>query len=169
MARKKRMFRGIPVREARASIHVQPNKADINGATKEDPTNCAYARCLKRTLEAPNVYVFKVVAYIQTLDEFGRPIMERYKVKKHAHGYLLRFDHGEKVEPGGFVFHKPSRCSTLTYKQKQQRERFKQGKKSPRVSEGHKPRSRTFSLRQGTGLVHFFGKEDQISTRTAKS
>jgi hypothetical protein len=156
------MFKGIPVREARASIHVQPNQKDIDGATKESPVNCAYARCLRRVLDAPNVFVFRTIAYIQTLDEAGQPMMERYWVKTYARDYLLRFDHGEKVPPGGFVFHRPNRSQTLSYKQKQGIIARKEGRVSPRVSEGAKLKERRFNLRNGKGCVHLFGTEDQI-------
>ena len=112
-----RRFNGIVVREARAAMHVQPNRDDIRGATKEDPENCAYARCLKRTLDCKNVFVFRSVAYIETLDEKGKPVMERYSVRSYAQEYLLKFDGGEKIEPGGFVFRNvPSKCRTLNYK-----------------------------------------------------
>jgi hypothetical protein len=159
---KVRMFRGLSVQEARAAMHVQPNQKDISGATLEDPSNCAYARCIKRTLNAESVFVFKTVAYIQTLNESGAPIMERYLVRKYARDYLIRFDGGQKVEAGGFVFHAPQRSQTLTYKHRQQLKRIKAGKKSPRISEGVKPRIKSFSLRRGTGKVHLFGGEDQI-------
>lgn len=161
------MFRGIPVQEAEASIHVQPNEKDIQGATKEDPTNCAYARCLKRVLDAPSVFVFKNTAYIQTLDEEGRPRMQRYKVKSYARDYLLRFDHGEKVAAGGFVFHRPNRSETLVYKHKQQLERTRRGKVSPRKSVGQKTNMKNYSLRSGKGCVHLFGSDDQITPRHA--
>lgn len=162
-----RQYRGIPIREARASIHVQPNAKDIAGATQESPDNCAYARCLKRTYEAANVYVFKTVAYIQTLDEEGKPVIERYLVKTYARDYLMRFDHGEKVPPGGFVFHRPNRSATLSYKQKEGLRRRKAGKISPRLTAGEKPKVKNFSLRRGTGLVHPFCGDDQITVRKA--
>lgn len=155
-----RAFKGIPVREARASIHVQPNQDDISRATKESPTNCAYARCLRRVFDAPNVFVFKSVVYVETLDEKGKKIMERYMVKKYAREYIIRFDGGEKVEPGGFVFHKPARSKTLVYKQQNYRYR------SPHSRTGKvAPRQKQFSLRSGKGLVHLLGNEDQIRSR----
>lgn len=156
------MFRGMNVREARSSMHVQPSAADIRSAIKEDPEHCAYANCLRRTLESPNVFVFRTVAYIQTLDEFGRPIMERYMVKKHANDYLTKFDQGKTVAPGGFMFHAPSKSKTLEYKHRQEIKRRAEGKKSPRLPTGETHPKKQFSWRKGTGRVHFYGKEDQI-------
>lgn len=154
------MFRNIPVREARASIHVQPNQADIKGATQEDPSNCAYARCLKRTLEAPNVFVFKSIAYVQTLDEKGNPIMERYNVRKYARDYIVKFDSGEKIEAGGFVFHKPPNSKTLKYKQEHYKYQSPHTGPAPK-----KTKMIAFPMRSGKGKVHLFGKEDQIKAK----
>ena len=162
-----RVFRGIPIREARASIHVQPNAKDISGATQESPDNCAYARALKRTYDCQNVYVFKTVAYIETLDEQGAPVIERYLVKTYARDYLVRFDGGEKVAPGGFVFHRPNRSMTLAYKLKEGLRRRKAGKISPRLSAGQKPKIKNFSMRRGTGQVHLFCGADQIKVKQA--
>lgn len=151
-----RKFNGIPVREARAAMHVQPNKEDIRGATREDPENCAYARCLKRTLDCRNVFVFRSIAYIETLDEKGNPTMERYSVRRYAKEYLLRFDGGEKIAPGGFVFHVPSRCRTLNYKMEVYHNRKAKGKTSgPRNTGAQAIKAKEYGLRSGKGTVHF--------------
>lgn len=148
----------MPVIEARASIHVQPNAKDIAGATKESPTDCAYARCLRRTFESPSVYVFRTVAYVQTLDEKGQPILERFIVRKYAREYIVKFDGGERVEPGGFVFHAPPPSTTLKHKLAKD---LRYGR-SPHKAKGKKQALREFSLRRGTGKCRFFGPEDQI-------
>jgi hypothetical protein len=159
MKRIVRHYQGLPVREARANLLVQPSKKDIEGASPEDPTNCAYARCLKRTLECKTVFVFKSIAYIETLDEKGKPVLERYVVKQHAREYLLKFDGGQRVEPGGFTFHKPNRSSTLDYKTEQTRIY----RRSPHAKIiGRATPARTFSLRYGTGQVHFIGTDAGI-------
>lgn len=162
-----RQFRGIPIQEAKASIHVQPNDSDIKGATKESPDNCAYARCLKRNLDAANVFVFKTVAYVESLNERGQTVMLRYIVKTYARDYLLRFDHGERVAPGGFVFHRPNKCLTLNYKQKDGHRRYAEGKRSPRLTKPGPKKPKEYELRNGKGRVHLFCGEDQIKVRKA--
>jgi hypothetical protein len=156
-----RKFDGIPVREARAAIHVQPNREDIKGAVREDPENCAYARCLRRTLDAPNVFVFRSIAYVQTLDERGKPIMERYAVRRYAKEYLLRFDGGEKIEPGGFVFHVPPKSRTLDNKMaKYHFYKTRGGKTRGPGDTGVKSiKAKTYSIRSGKGAVHFLYAE----------
>jgi hypothetical protein len=160
-SRRDRRFNGIPVREARAAMHVQPNKRDIEGAVREDPENCAYARCLKRTLDCKNVFVFRSVAYIETLDEAGNAIMERYNVRTYARQYLLRFDGGEVVEPGGFVFHVPPKARTLNYKLDYYQRRKKEGKSlsGPKDTGAKAPKSKSYGLRSGKGAVHFITAE----------
>jgi len=152
---------GIPVREARAAMHVQPNKDDIKGATKEDPENCAYARCLKRTLDCQNVFVFRSVAYVETLDEQGNRLMERYMVRKHAKDYLLKFDGGERVGPGGFVFHVPQHAKTLDYKISDYQRRKKAGKPTsgPKNTGARLAKPKSYNLRDGKGAVHFITAE----------
>jgi hypothetical protein len=154
---KERLFSGMPVREARAPMHVQPNRDDIRGATREDPENCAFARCLKRTLDCQNVFVFSSIAYIETLDEQGKRLMERYSVKKYAKEYLLKFDGGEKVSPGGFVFHVPNRAKTLNYKMQDYHARKKAGKATsgPKNTGATLAKPKAYNLRNGKGAVHF--------------
>jgi hypothetical protein len=154
---KERRFAGMLVREARAPMHVQPSREDIRGATREDPENCAFARCLKRTLDCKNVFVFSSVAYIETLDEKGNRLMERYTVRRYAKDYLLKFDGGETVSPGGFVFHVPNKSKQLNQKIADYHRRKALGKPtSGPKNTGSKPiKARAYSLRDGKGAVHF--------------
>jgi hypothetical protein len=162
MKKAERKFKNIPVREARAAMHVQPNRDDIRGATKEDPENCAYARCLKRTLDCKNVFVFRSIAYVETLDERGKPVMERYMVRSYAREYLLQFDGGEKVEPGGFVFHVPNKCRTLNAKMANYYDRKKRGlpTNGPRNTGTKAGKAKAYSLRNGKGAIHFITAEE---------
>jgi hypothetical protein len=119
---KERFFEGLPVREARGNLLVKPSRGDIQIAKRYDPENCAYAVCLKRMLQVQRVWVYTSVAYVETLDEDGNPILERYIVKNHAHAYIEKFDRGEPVSPGGFILHSPTPGATLEHKRRQSRE-----------------------------------------------
>jgi hypothetical protein len=167
MKKPARMFNGILVREARAAIHVQPNKEDIRGATREDPENCAYARCIRRTMEAKSVFVFSTIAYVETLDHLGQPVMERYHVRHHARNYLLRFDGGEKVEPGGFVFHPPAKCKTLDYKILVYHKRKREGKSTtgPKNTGATRSKPQAYTMRNGKGAVHFITAQQILVNR----
>jgi hypothetical protein len=178
--RKIRLFQGIPVREGRGDILVQPTKADIRSAVRNDPENCAYARCLQRMLETNKVFVYTTVCYVQTLDERGNPIMERYIVKDHAHAYIQKFDAGEEVGPGGFILHRPYRSKTLEYKRKQSVETYKKnprrarelGQLSYKKAQARKVHAHTAptdilpsTFRDGKGMVHFIGTEGILEVR----
>jgi hypothetical protein len=151
----KRTFKGMPVKEARANILLQPSVADIKGATQESPTNCAFARFIKRTYDTPTVYVFKTRCFIQTLDETGAPMLERFVVRTYAREYVIKFDGGQKVDPGGFVLYAPKPSQTLKYKERINR-------RSPHKTQGTPLHPYKFSTRSGTGHCNFFGPEDQI-------
>jgi hypothetical protein len=173
---RQRMFQGLPVKEGRSDILVQPTARDIKAAIRHDPENCAYAICLRRMLETSRVFVYTSVAYVETMDERGNHIMERYIVRDHAHAWVEKFDRGEQVNPGGFVLHRPEKSKTLEYKRigsrswarlnyekartfaRESFQRQKARKKDPA-----KQYSGTF--RDGTGQVKFYGTFDgKLST-----
>jgi hypothetical protein len=174
---KQRMFQGLPVREGRGDILVQPTKSDIIKAMPHDPENCAYAICLKRMLDTSRVFVYTTVAYVETMDEKGMRIMERYLVKNHAHAWVQKFDAGEEVNPGGFILHKPTGGKTLEYKRKMSRHWSRQNPARSRelaassyqrqMAKRKNPSAKEFrgSFRDGTGQVRFFGTyEGKLTT-----
>ena len=175
LQRKQRFFQGLKVREGRGDILVQPSKEDIASARMHDPENCAYAQCLKRMLQTQRVHVYMTVAYIQTLDEKGEEIMERYLIKDHAHAYIKRFDKGEPVAPGGFILHKPTGSKTLEHKRKFSHEWVQKNIEKARASgrkswDKRQKRTRVQgqgvkaemigTFRSGVGQVQFLGSYD---------
>jgi hypothetical protein len=113
-------------------------------------------------MDCQNVFVFQSIAYIETLDEKGNPVMRRFSVRRYAKEYLLRFDGGEKVAPGGFVFHVPSPCRTLDYKIRDYQKRKAAGKSTngPRTNGRRLINPKTYGLRNGKGAVHFINAEE---------
>jgi hypothetical protein len=178
-----RVFRGMPVRDGKSNIRVQPNKQDIKKAVPGDPTHCAYAECLRRQYDASNVWVFKTVAYVQLLDESGKPIVERYAIHEEARWYLDRFDNGEKIHPAGFVLQAPTESDRLDhiteYKRQIAAERKARGEKvkkypqraakiigSRKTGAAIVPRELNGFTRSGAGMVHFRAKATTIKART---
>jgi hypothetical protein len=115
-------------------------------------------------LETTRVFVYTTVCYVQTLDERGNPIMERYMVKNHAHAYIKAFDEGQPVQPGGFILHKPTGSATLEYKR---RTALEYAHRNPAKVKTYYERARakvkagrvfTGTFRDGQGLVHFRGE-----------
>lgn len=170
-----RMFRGLPVRDGTSSIRVQPNKVDLKKGVPGDPTHCAYAECLRRQWNAPNVWIFKTVAYVQLVDENSKPVIERYAIQEEARWYLERFDNGDEVHPAGFILTPPKTAKTLdvitTANRKASADRRARGivkknyhKPAEIVGEsnlgaGAEPRKLEVSVaRSGSGMVHFKAK-----------
>jgi hypothetical protein len=171
---KLRFFDGLPVREARGNILVKPTQDDIDHALRHNPQQCAYALCLKRMLQTKRVFVYHTVAYIETADEAGNPIMERYMIRNSAYHYIQAFDKGEPTTPGGFTLHKPNPSYTLEGKRRYYQSRKKnperdalrrqyqkswyQSYRSPKAKQLGKSSNQTaFSFRDGTGQVRFIG------------
>jgi hypothetical protein len=169
LQKKQRFFQGIPVREARGDILVKPTKGDIDKAIPHDPENCVYAVCVKRMLSTQHAYVYTNVAYIETQDEKGDAIMERYMVRNSAKHWMQRYDKGEEVKPGGFVLHKAPPSYTLEAKARYGRrwvkanpERIKMHYKNAQAKR-KAPKARQLngvSFRDGTGQVRFIGTYD---------
>lgn len=172
-----RRFRGMPVREAKATLKVQPDAEDIKHAKRGDPTECVYALCLKRMLHTDSVFIYKNVAYVGSLDEKGQPIFERYMIRKPARRYLDLLDQkgNEAVTPAGFVFHPPTKGSTLDYRLRVDRRPPGEPHKSKQIlGTAYKkpnPKEHYFSnLRRGTGMVQFIAikEENKVTTQKLK-
>jgi len=177
--RKGRHFQGIPVREARADILVQPSKADIEKSTRRDPENCAYAVCCRRMFQTRRAFVYSGVAYVEVLDETGHPIMERYVIRNSAKDWMRDYDDDQPVNPGGFVLHKPPKGYTLEWKHRygkrwqkanpDKRKLYGQRSWAKQKAARKAPKAKQingFSFRDGTGCVRFLGTHDgMITTR----
>lgn len=177
-----RMFHGMPVRDGTSSIRVQPNKTDIKKAVPGDPTHCAYAECLRRQWSAPNVWIFKTVAYVQLLDENGSAVIERYAIHEEARWYLDRFDNGDEVHPAGFVLTPPNMTAKLdnitaarrraSAELRARGEVRKPARKAEivgtkkNVGAGAEPRELISITRSGVGMVHFRSNKEIQTIRT---
>ena len=164
-----RRFRGMPVREAVGILRVQPLQEDIENAVPEDPERCAYSLCLRRLLHTNSVYIYKSIAYVQTLDEGGNKIFERYRIKGAARKYIDDFDAGKGIGPGSFSLYPPSPAETLDAKN--EHDAMRRGKKQKIRGTATKkrispPREHGIGfLRSGTGCVRFIGAGNWMSTK----
>jgi len=182
LQKKQRMFQGIPVRDARADILVKPTQSDIDIAIRRDPEHCAYAVCLKRMLQTTRVFVYSTIAYVETADEQGRPLMERYEIRNSAYHAIEKFDRGEKMNPGGFTLHSPAPSATLEGKRRYARSLMKEPGYRERLRDYQKKwwqkkrkikyskvrelvgrdNGAKYDFRDGTGQVRFLGTHEGI-------
>jgi hypothetical protein len=114
---------GKTVKEAAADLIVVPQKEDIQGATKHDPQNCAFARACARAYGSSKVLFLGTVAYVELPDSKGKKIVERFVLPAAARQYIVDFDAGRRVSPGGFRLVAPSANSTLSARLKAARRR----------------------------------------------
>lgn len=165
-----RYFNGLPIREARGDIIVQPTPRDLAKSVPNSPTHCAYAIFLKRAYNCPKVFIFETTAYVQTKDERGNPIVERFIIKDHAASYIRKFDNGEPVSSAGFVLHKPTPGKELEHKRRKSRQWYLKNKEHARdvARKAYQKRRKSpvpreievQSVRKGTGCVKFIGTYD---------
>ena len=168
-----RRFRGMPVREAKATLKLQPDADDIKNAKRGDPTECAYALCLKRTLHTDSVFIYKNIAYVGSLDDKGNPIFERYMIRAVARRFIDAVDNGDKVMAAGFVFHPPTKKASLDYRLSVERRPPGSTHKSQQIVgvrfRRPQPKETSFSkLRRGTGMVQFIAKDEKEKVTTRK-
>jgi len=173
--RGERIYLGMPVRDAKQSMLVQPSKEDIKAGVRGDPEHCAYAECLRRTLRSSVVYIYNTIAYVEVLDERGNHVLERYTIKDGTRENMENFDGGVKVEPAGFKLREPTKSQTLDYKMKMRAKQRRSGleakwnqtraeklaaEKAGKSVKRHKRKAPTeglASFRYGTGCVKFYG------------
>jgi len=172
--KKARHFQGLPIREARGDILVKPTQFDIDKATPHDPENCVYAIAVKRMLQTKRVFVYTHIAYVESLDDQGVQIMERYMVRNSAKHAMDHYDKTGEMVPAGFVLHKPPPSYTLDAKArygkkwvkanrdlvleyaKRNYEKRKKQRKAPVA------RQLNGTWRDGTGCVRFLGTREGI-------
>ena len=144
-------------------------------AVRGDPERCAYSLCLRRLLHTGSVFIFKTYAYVGTLDEHGNKIFERYRIKGAARQYVGNFDAGKGIGPSSFSLHPPAPSDTLDARQASDaKRRIRKAKICGTVTKKKPsplPQSTEHKisfLRSGTGMVHFRGTEDGVTTRLHK-
>lgn len=138
---------------------------DVEGASQNDWGKCVFARACRRLYGSQRVAFFRSVAYVELLDETGKPTIERFQMPRVMRQQIERFDKTKKAPPGGFLLLPPRPSYTLDAKHiKSAKER--KAKKAARAAAivGHgdsvkitprKPLPIKLDWRSGTGMVHF--------------
>lgn len=153
-----KFFDGLPIVEAKAPLRVQPSKADIRGATKNDPENCVFSRACKRMWDCDRVLFLGTRAYVELLDKRGKRHVERFDIDAASRKMIKDFDAGKTIDPAGFVLRPPCKSHTLEGLRKIRAGKRKQ---SPAPQRSHKvarharkpsfARLQTFIAHQGAG------------------
>lgn len=152
-----RFFQGLPVIDAAEPLRVVVNRADVAGARKLDPNNCAFAKACRRLFDAHTVLVLRRTAYVELPDRNGRRIVNRFVISNATADKIITFDQTGEFPEGGFIFSAPPPSKTMDAHVKYAREyarREKNGHKAT-VKRAKPRRSKvTLSLvRDGRGKL----------------
>lgn len=164
----KRCFGDMEVVEASETLHIQPQRCDIESAAQDDPANCAFSRACQRMYDSSVVLFFSTVAYVDLLDEHGVRKVHRFRIDKPAQEFIKAFDAGEDVGPGGFRLSPPPPGMTLNGVAEQRKRRTARRRAALIKGETHEPdprfrhagmnrptAARFRNFRSGAGMVHF--------------
>jgi hypothetical protein len=105
------------LRDSRSKMRITVNKADVTGASKKDPGNCAVARAVRRCVHAHQAIVHKSRTYVQM-----KPNGEwlRFETPESARTELISFDRGAGFQEDDYVL-RPTRPSARLGVNKRQR------------------------------------------------
>lgn len=90
---------GLPILDAKKPTIVVVNKNDIARASRKDPTDCPFARAIRRELHACDAQVYLGRTYVKT----NKGSYTRYRTPPAMRTELITFDRGGKFEPGEYV------------------------------------------------------------------
>lgn len=168
-----RFFGDLEVIDAAHELRIQPNTQDISGAVKGDPQNCAFARCLGRTLGSAHALFFNRVAYVDMLGPDGKRRVERFCMSPEAREFVAEFDRDSNVSPAGFILSPPSPSLRLDSKCRAKKLKNERTRKQQALLKGRygssapRPKVTPRSLRLqsfqrgGAGLVQFSHSRDE--------
>jgi hypothetical protein len=168
-----RIWGGVKVCEARKPLRVFLLPTDIKGAESHDPTNCAFARAVRRMCGGRAVFLRRT-AYIELMQPNGEKRVERFMMPENMRAIVEAFDKRGECPPGGFMLIPPAPSEKLEAKRKRERMHHKALVKGTARTVKGTPRAGTYAkpveilvngvrirdgYRYGTGLVQFHNDE----------
>ena len=162
----KRLWDGVPVRDAENDLRVIIKPCDVDRAVQKDPGQCVFARACKRSFGARKVLFLRTVAYVERPDDDGQMKVERFLMSPPVQELIKDFDMGNEVIPhGGFLLQAPTGKCTLDAMVKTERSRHQRRKEALLKGESFgrpskkerktNPKAIDLEVRNGTGMVHF--------------
>ena len=165
-----RFWKGVEIKEATTPLRVVTIEDDATGAKQKDWSECVFARACKRLFNSTSVAFFRSIAYVEILDESGKPYVERYQMDTKIRDQIEKFDKTGKMPPGGFVLKPPRPSYTLNDKIKRNAKARKKAKKhavikgttlqQKRADNSYSPKA--MEWRMGSGQVHFNSPKEPV-------
>lgn len=168
----KRVWGDAPVIDARKELRVMILPDDLEGAKRQDPGCCVFARACKRAFNSTKVLFFRTLAYVELPDSKGNIRVERFVLSKEMRRLIEDFDKGSEVIPkAGFVLkppgargldalaagHRKRRAASPELRKREAVERRKRARIHGTRVDKSDDSARTVGglVRSGTGEVHF--------------
>lgn len=143
-----RVFKGMPVRDAKADLLFPVDWPDVKDAVAGDPTRCVAARACKRLYGSTAMVIMRTVAYVDLGEENGTRTVYRFTVPQETLEKIIRpLDAGGKPVAGVFTLNAPSPTRTLAHQTRidhKRRERERTAKLNGTI----------YPLRPGSGRNH---------------
>lgn len=164
MKRIKRIYKGMPVKDAKANLTVVVLAQDVSKGTRKDPSCCAFAQACKRLFNGDAIF-YKKIAYVELPDADGERYVHRFSLPLSATKLIMEYDRTGKFPAGvGINLLSPRKEGTLdalrryhhTYHKERnaiKRYKNKNGIKARKYT-AKTPRLFDTSVRNGTGSMH---------------
>jgi hypothetical protein len=94
-----RAFEGTPVRDAKVDLRVMLVPEDFDGAVRNDPAFCLFARASMRIYRTDMALFYKQFAYLKLPDDEGIEHVERFVIGQTMRDIIAAFDRGDPVSP----------------------------------------------------------------------
>jgi hypothetical protein len=114
---------GLKIKDAKTPLDISVNKADLRGARKKDPANCAFAKACKRQEDVDEVFFFGTTAYTKKGKTLTRYLMPTSMQKE-----VVAFDRGGKFEPGEYNLKAPVKTQKLEARREYSRKISSEGR-----------------------------------------
>lgn len=139
--------------DAKKSIILKPTKLDIKKAIKKDESQCVFAICAVRSLNADEALIYRTRAYLRFDSQWVR-----YIVPPSTALELLIFDRGGKVEEGEYRLIAPSagnRIGVFRGEKDKKKKPTRKDKRKPRLM--HKTKNVRVEAAKGSAIYERLG------------
>lgn len=159
-----RMWDDAKVIEATQPLRVFLLKEDVEGAERGNPTNCAFARAIKRSCGSVRAVFLKRTAYIELLQKDGKKRVERYFMPPDMRSMIELFDKTGECPVAGFVLVPHSKTERLEARRLRHlrchrnaliKGTTRRGTKKKPIDIRIEGVRQVGGVRNGSGLVHF--------------
>lgn len=156
-----RYYGDMKVVEAKNAVMLHITEADVKGAIPRDPHNCAFAQACRRIFESTTVSFMRSYSYMDMVGSDGIRRLYRFKNPVATKRVIEEFDRTRKM-PVGLTFRLDPMPKGHTLDRKKKRaDKYNKRKQAGEVVIRASISSKSFSLRNGSGMIQFRHDHDE--------